>query len=530
MNRKTSLRKLYISECKRNIWLAVISFVSLFLVLPFFFTRLMVSLQNEYGVSFRDASGSALLPRDQKLFALTYENAGIPIVLCFLAIIHGIILFSFLSSRRKQDFYYGQPIKKKDLFWVTYLQGVVYAIVPYMVCLIIVAIMALANGCCSKVFLGILIHIFFTNSLTFLSVYSVVVVACCLTGKLVFSVLGAGVLLGYFPALYLIAQYIFDGNLIHFGKGLVRICKMSPLAYVLTSFKRVSSYCYGIATGRLKVVSYKQTDILGLVAFFVVGVLVARILFVKRSGEAAGKPIVFNSAKKIIKGFLVALCTVGVTVLFVAIFHDDTRFCKIIGVLAGIVFGIYVVDTLMELNWKASLINWKMQWVYALIAIAAVASLYNYSYQFRYNGFSDIPKYYTIEQAEKDGCVIIDCDEIIKGEDSIERFMSDVENGKEGMIRVVEKGYGEIAYFDYVYKNGFITCYNKYNLFSDGEKYPYLKKVKGHFEGDEEKIDKTYYILTDKKDLTFDDYRSWMEDTEGKIEYSVNCIFVKSER
>ena len=46
MSMKTSLRKFCISECKRNIWLPVISFVSLFMVLPFFFTRLMVALQN----------------------------------------------------------------------------------------------------------------------------------------------------------------------------------------------------------------------------------------------------------------------------------------------------------------------------------------------------------------------------------------------------------------------------------------------------------------------------------------------------
>lgn len=530
MSMKTSLRKFCISECKRNIWLPVISFVSLFMVLPFFFTRLMVALQNEYGVTFREARGSALLPRNQKLFSLTYENAGIPLVLCFLAIIHGCILFSFLSSRKKQDFYYSQPIKKKDLFWVTYLQGVVYGIVPYMICLIIVAIMALANGCCSGVFLSILLHIFFFNSLLFISVYSVVVVACCLTGKLIFSVLGSGVLLGYFPMLYFIAQYIFDGSLLRFSKGLALICKMSPITYAVESFNSVYSYRYdGRYNGRLAVISYNHSGIIGLLAFLIVGVVAARILFVKRSAEAAGKPIAFTNAKKIIKAFLVALISLGVTALFVVLFRDDTRFCKIVGMIVGIVFGIYVVDTLMELNWKASLIKWKTQWVYALIAVAAVTSMYNYSYRFRYNGFSDIPKYYTVDQAEKDGCVILSCGEVVKGEDTIERFMSDVENGKEGKIRVVENGYGETAYFDYVYKNGVITSYNKYNLFSNAGEYPYLKKITGRFKDDGETKDTTYYVLTDKKDLTFDDYRRCIEDVEGKIKYKVTCICTKPE-
>ena len=273
MSMKTSLRKFCISECKRNIWLAVISFVSLFMVLPFFFTRLMVALQNEYGVTFREARDLALLPRDQKLFSLTYENVGIPLVLCFLAIIHGCILFSFLSSRKKQDFYYSQPIKKKDLFWVTYLQGVVYGIVPYMICLIIVAIMALANGCCSGVFLVILLHIFLFNSLVFLSVYSVVAVACSLTGKQIFSVLGAGVLLGYFPMLYMIVQYIFNGRLLRFSKGLARICKLSPLAYWFDSFEGVYSYNYSDLHGRMEVISYKHSGIFGLLIFFVAGVI-----------------------------------------------------------------------------------------------------------------------------------------------------------------------------------------------------------------------------------------------------------------
>ena len=542
---KTSYKNLYGMEAKRNLFLTAINTFGIFLVLPFFFLQKIVSFGTDYGVAFRYAKNALLQFRNMSLYQISNGNNVLGVILIMLAILNGITLFSYLFSKKKQDFYLSQPVTRKALFWITYMQGIVNMVVPYVLNLILVIILAAANRCLSGTFFVMLLQAFGVSSLLYLATYSLTVLACTLTGKLFSAVLGAGVFLGYGPVLYVIADYLFDGSLYRLDIAASKIYLISPITIFSQMYRDNWDSFRMKNKGFLGVMHYDFRLIIALVLMFTISLVVARFAFLRRNAGETGKTIVFYWAKKVIKGFLVAITVLFSACIFPSLYDEYSMKYFIMGIVVGIVFSVVVYDLILEQNWKGCLRNWKEQGIYIIIAIIAVVSAKGYQDHYKYKGFNDIPDEYSVEKALADGCVVVGEDDIeyldwdygysmnfpiykdIQGIENLDQFVKDVNAGKDAKLRIVETSDGSNEYYDYIYKNGVIDRYTTYSLYGVGETYSKLVRLRG--KTSENEADRVYYVLTNKKNTTFEDFKeeitsnnAWHENYECILSYETN--------
>lgn len=520
----TSVRRYFTQELRRNTSLFIISFISLFAVLPYHFLKDIAEYANYAGTSFQNAGGSAYSQREAVLCNLTYENLGIPFSLAFMAVVFGIFLFSFLFQRQKEDFYFGQPIKRKTLFLVNYIQGVVYAAVPFILCSILILLIAVPNHCFSGKLVYVLFQIFIVNMLFFLSVYSLTILACCLTGSLFFACMGTGVLLGYCPALYMVFYYIFDGHMQHAGSLIRAVCKLSPIGWYEAFYQNIDQKMGVIQNESFPLIHFSGSLLIGCLILTAVCAVASCLLFCIRRAEDAGKPVVFPMAANIIKGFMTVLISLGSPVLFTFVFQSQRISIKIAGFLIGFVISVYLMDTFMTLDWKASFQKWKWQWIYAVISLIIVGSFYGYSDQFRYHGFDNVPKDYTEEQARKDGCIILKNGHLAEGLESWKRFEDAVNEGEDAKLRLYYGSYGRDDCVDFVHRDGKVTVYSPNDSNGEVLNLPYARAVTGKIELDGEEIERTVYLLTDKPNLTFQDYQYIVQGNSDSNEHDVSVI------
>lgn len=507
MTLKNLFSRLYRKEAKRNFWLTGISAFLIFLVLPFYFLQQIIA----YDAMFETMSG-----RDVYIFyEITYNNGFLALVLGGLAMLNGIFLFEYLFSRSKQDFFFSQPVKRSTWFWCCYVQGIINVLIPYLISLFLLIILAVVEKCYSGVFIAILFQNFAVYFLSYLTVYTITVCAVILTGKLLFAVLGTAVIIFYFPAWYMLSELIFEGCSWELNTVFSRLCLVSPVSTFYSLSVRAGRKMYANETDVLKYIPYDWRLILLMGIMLLLFLVLARYLYGKRAVESAGRPVVFSKAKAVIKTVLSMYFSIGTAYLFSEFFISSSMLCKILGLLIGIILGLYILDAVMELNWKAFLHNWKRHIPYVVICMAAFIAVTVYANTKRYHGFEDIKWGYDVELAVKDGCVILAYDQMTDGESAWDTFYEKTKNKEEGKIRLVQTEYEEMEYIDLVYEDGTFNVYNSAYANYRWDKYFFVKELTGKQEGSSE--EETLVVLTQDKDMTYDDWvRSfnWEMDEE----------------
>lgn len=537
---KTSYKNLYCQEAKRNLFLTAINTFGIFLALPFFFLQQIVSFGTDYGVAFRFAKNNLIHFRDQSLNQISYDNKALVYVLIMLAVLNGITLFSYLFSKNKQDFYFSQPVTRKALFWITYMQGIVNLIVPYVLNLILVFILAAANHCLSGTFFVILLQTFGIFSLFYLATYSLAVLASALTGKLFYAILGTGVFLFYGPFLYEIVDYFFDQSLTRLDIAASKIYLLSPITIFAWMSDDNWERFHLENKEIIHVIHYDMSQIIALVLMFIISLVIARLTFLRRNAGETGKTIVFYWVKKVVKAFLVIITVLFFACNFSSMYEEYSVRHSIIGIVVGILCSIVVYDLILEQNWKGCIRNWKEQGIYIAISIIAFASINAYQDHYRYKGFNEIPSDYSVEEALSDGCVVVNEETFeyidwytgyavdfpvykdFQGIENLDQFVKDVNAGKDTKLRMVNTFYEPKEYYDLIYKNGVIERYSSYDYFGKGRKYSQIVRLSGKvFEDEPERV---CYVLTNKKNFSFEDFKNEIAGDHTWRE-NFKCIF-----
>lgn len=519
MAKKSVLKRaFYKQEFLRNVWMPFMAFICLAVMLPIRCYNLIEICKDNQMI----AETVSLQDRIDVLNGLYYQNIGVGYVLAFLAVVSAVYLFSFLSSKKKMDFYYGQPVKKSSLFWCNYLQGFVYLFIPYLICNLLVILIALANGYFSFEMIGIVGQQIFNLTLFYMTVYTMAVVACCLTGNLIFSVLGTGVLMFYFPLLIGMLQILFEGHLSTHYEKLRVLFHLSPIVMM-------NEYLFfgDSLEGCVKVLPLPADMIILMSVMFLVSLGAAYYLFHKRDEDAVGNTVVFKKASYIIKALLVSVGTLTITIMFGCFFDSHARLYKITGFVAGVILTLYVVDCMMDLSFTSFFEKWKKQWSYILVSLAVTAGAFALVNSCRYRGFDEMPKLYTEEDAKADGCVLIRDFKMKDNLDVWNEFVEKVEKKQDCKVRMVNLDDWPISAVDLSCKDGKVSAYTSYNQFEIQNKPLYLVKLDGNII-DRDKSGVTY-IVTDLKKMTFDDYISYSEGNFSLNHHYVRFIGVVSE-
>lgn len=198
MMSKISFFRLLREDLKGRSWaIVLLLFVSIVLLPVNYQMRI-----DQYASSYSPLTGQAL---EQARQAATAEVLGSASGVTMALIIAAAALcaatgFYWLHSRKKVDFYHSLAVKREKMLAVCYLGGVLSALVPYLVSVLIAFFgVGTVNGMVTAETAVLVFRSAGFFCLAFGSIYSLCVLAMLLTGKILTGLLGMGVFCGYGP-------------------------------------------------------------------------------------------------------------------------------------------------------------------------------------------------------------------------------------------------------------------------------------------------------------------------------------------
>ncbi len=209
------------------------------------------------------------------------------------------------------------------------------------------------------------------------------VIATGLTGNIIISILGTGVLFAYSTGIelliYLMSARFFDTYTVYNSRGHFalngKVWCFSPLSMIIKLFASPNNTTMEDAQ---KFFKYDTLYVWVLVASAVLYSLLAYVIFIKRASEAAGKSIAFRVAEPIIKTMVAIPTAFFVGFFFCSIsYNTDTDEWF----LFGVIFGFLIVCILMEIIYRMDLrgvLMHKKQFLFNAICTALIFVVFQY--------------------------------------------------------------------------------------------------------------------------------------------------------
>lgn len=345
MTSKNLFFKLIRQDFKKRIWCPILIFIAYFLSLE---VRLLMELEQYLKYPDEHSYDVVTLVRE---YFFGRDAAMMSIVTCAAAFLCGISGYAYLHSKTQLDTYHSLPVSRSQLFWSKYLSGILQFFLPFVLHVLICAGIAAGRDAITIETVPSMISYIALLLVVFVLAYSVSVMTVALTGNIIISILGTGVLFAYSTILAILTNVLFDrffDTYITYGKGWIseKIWRFSPLSMLLRLFLRPDNITMEAAK---KFYKYDTSYVWVLVLAAVIYSLAAYFIYRKRASEAAGKSIAFCAVEPVIKTMIVIPFSFFVAVFFSEISSDtvsDRWF------LFGLIFGFVVLCILMEIIFR----------------------------------------------------------------------------------------------------------------------------------------------------------------------------------
>ena len=343
----SSYFKLILSDIRHRGWLAALSCITLFLLMPVY-TMLYFSAY--------EATASDLLhdfPRLLNTGPAGYLSAAIAV----LAVLSALSGFSYIHSREKTDFFHSLPVRRTMWFGTAWLSGVLVVLIPYLVCSILTIAAEAVNKGMTASLAGRSAEAVLGGVLAFFVLYNAGVFAVMLTGRTVTALLASLAVIVY-PILALTLGSAMENEFYDtfYSNGLTLPDK---LAGYLSPAGLFSALIEQSSSGRLGFV-IPAAALLMSALFIAAAVLVYRIY----PSEAAGAALAFPVTGPILK---VLICIPSA--LFISLIIQDlmmiygNKWTPLLSILAALIICavidfIYTMDLrLLIKSWKSSLLS-----------------------------------------------------------------------------------------------------------------------------------------------------------------------------
>ncbi len=257
------------------------------------------------------------------------------------AVICAVNGFSYMHSARKLDTYHSMPIKRETLFWQQYVYGIIYYVIPMVIHVVICMGIGTMMGAFCVEALTNMVWFMMLQTLMYLLFYSVSVLAVCLTGNMIISVLGCCVLVAYSWILYMMKtglyELFFDT---YYYDSATKIWAFSPI-HLIANLLSDAEYMNEEAFVYVKYMIHYVKMLVQAAVY----TLVALWLYKKRSSEAAGKSMAFGFVEPIVKMMVVLPVAFVSAVIFNNIVVNDNHY---IWFVFGGIFGFVLTCLVME--------------------------------------------------------------------------------------------------------------------------------------------------------------------------------------
>lgn len=308
---------------RRNFYLLILLSVSMLAVLPAY-----TVMQMEWTVWQEPIAGSSLtIPQKMLLDCLGPANPGVQILVIGAAVLLAMTGFSYLHTGEKTDFYHSLPLKREELFTISFFSGFFTFLLPYLVSVALTCLVGAAYGGFSQqtaktLFQAMGIHILF-----FLVIYSAAILAVLLTGNL-------------FTALLAFLGMMSYGWLVYTTFGILNDRFLDTMGYFGSSNQEyflspVLSYI-GVAD-TLTATPQMQKQLILLQVVLAVVLLAADVCVYKiRPSESYHKAIAFRRLQPLIK----VCCVVPIGLLTALLFTSGMTHSFVWMVAAALVVGL----------------------------------------------------------------------------------------------------------------------------------------------------------------------------------------------
>lgn len=330
MTSKNLYSNLLKEDMKRRVWTLALSMLAFVIGLPIYamlrLERIKASIET-FG-----------LEEAQKYFASISSKDGMGVLMAITiagALICGISGFAYLYSKSKVDLYHSIPVKREKLFVITYINGIIIYVVPYLINLVVYFIIGAANGLMTKSALSGAFSFFVLNLIGYLLIYSITIIAVMMTGNIIVGLLGTAIFMLYGTAIVTIKTAICEVFFKTYYQSEYDPNQLNNLSPIVAYDNLVSAQAG----------SNFITYFVGILVAIVISIAIGVVLYKIRPSEAAGKSMAFKSTQVIIK-FLIVLPTAIVGGLVFMGMSDTTSFAWM---LFGIIFIGFLAHGIIEI-------------------------------------------------------------------------------------------------------------------------------------------------------------------------------------
>ena len=382
MTSRNLFSKLMREDLKRRLWAIGFSVLALFFAMPMAAAMGIGSIGNQYkewltsGTGYGNIAPDVL--RQTKILRLTgeilgFENYFLYLLIGAAAMVLGLTGFLYLHSKKQIDFYNSLPVKREMLFTVKFLDGFLIILAAYLINMFAAFGIFCGNGVAAGDIFKMMFASFAVNMIGFLLIYAVMVIAVLLTGNLFISILGAGVLYGYMPAISLLIEglkslfFVTLGRendvywLAEYGSPIGYFAKMADMGCVVFHTDQFyDDIDYGFRRIQMNLQSTANEAnllkycVIGLLAAVILAVI-ALVLYKIRPSEAAGKAMAFKKTQAPIKILLLVPMTVTATIFFWSIYYSIVW--AIVGFALGLVLSSCIIEIIYHFDFAKLFAN-----------------------------------------------------------------------------------------------------------------------------------------------------------------------------
>lgn len=300
---------------------------------------------------------------------LAFGNPLVIFLVITASVIGGMSSFGYINSKSKVDFYHSLPIRREKLYLVNYTAGILVFAFPYAVMLFLGTVVAGVYGVPTTVLWPAAAVGFLLNLIYYILMYTVVIIAVMMTGNRIIAYLGtlvfnfivpgtALVLVGYW-GVFFITRYSYLDD------GLEWTRRISP---VIEYVRVAGNYRAGVSPAGAAAKAVLAAAVLGVLGC---------LLYRKRPSEGAGKAMVFEITKPVIRIMIVMVSALSFALFMWSI--QESVGWVVFGILCGGTIAHCVIEIIYHFEFK-KLFSHKLQLAGCLAAAFLIFCLFRFDW------------------------------------------------------------------------------------------------------------------------------------------------------
>ncbi len=361
-------------DLRRRIWPIALALIGFFFAFP---VLALIKLEDHVNSLNQGLDSLVSLQHSFTVYTLGPNNGFAIAGLMIMAVLNAIHGMKYLHNRQEADFYGSIPVLRTTKFNAAFVNGILIALLPYILMQILAVMIGASRGFITGEGILFTVETLVLETVGFLIIYTVIVLACVLTGHTAVAVAAGGVLSFALPSyMVLIEAYKSMFFITLYEETMNKTWYLCP-------FTLFMNILVSKTDGGLSQTGYHLKNVLTAAVTLVISIVIYLItnkLVKIRPAEAAGKSMSFEKTKPFIKVIIMIPVAMTFGAFFPSFTNGSTTYPWLVfGLIVGIILGHAVIEIIYEFDFKACMHHIPSGLVAAVIT-AAVALFFVFDF------------------------------------------------------------------------------------------------------------------------------------------------------